>query len=29
MLGTLKLNLRFTKADVPLSLGTGRTTGTP
>ena len=28
MLGTLKLNLRFTKADVPLSLGTGRTTST-
>ncbi len=26
MLGTLKLNLRFTEADVPLSLGTGRTT---
>ena len=26
MLGTLKLNLRFTKADAPLSLGTGRTT---
>jgi cytochrome P450 len=25
MLGTLKLNLRFTKADAPLSLGTGRT----
>jgi cytochrome P450 len=24
MLGTLKLNLRFTKADPPLSLGTGR-----
>ena len=28
MLGTLKLNLRFTKADPPLSLGTGRTAGT-
>ena len=28
MLGTLKLNLRFTKADAPLSLGTGRTTTT-
>jgi cytochrome P450 len=28
MLGTLKLNLRFTKAAAPLSLGTGRTTGT-
>ncbi len=28
MLGTLKLNLRFTKADAPLSLGTGRTTST-
>ena len=26
MLGTLKLNLRFTKADPPLSLGTGRAT---
>ncbi len=26
MLGTLKLNLRFTKSDPPLSLGTGRTT---
>jgi len=26
MLGTLKLNLRFRKAEVPLSLGTGRTT---
>jgi cytochrome P450 len=26
MLGTLKLNLRFTKAEKPLSLGTGRTT---
>ena len=26
MLGTLKLNLRFAKADTPLSLGTGRTT---
>ena len=25
MLGTLKLNLRFTKAKTPLSLGTGRT----
>jgi len=25
MLGTLKLNLAFTKADTPLSLGTGRT----
>ena len=25
MLGTLKLNLRFTKAETPLSLGTGRT----
>jgi len=24
MLGTLKLNLRFTKSDTPLSLGTGR-----
>jgi cytochrome P450 len=28
MLGTLKLQLRFTKADVPLSLGTGRSSGT-
>ncbi len=28
MLGTLKLNLRFTKAETPLSLGTGRTTST-
>ena len=28
MLGTLKLNLRFTKADTPLSLGTGRTSST-
>ncbi len=28
MLGTLKLNLRFAKADAPLSLGTGRTTTT-
>jgi cytochrome P450 len=26
MLGTLKLNLRFTRSDAPLSLGTGRTT---
>ena len=26
MLGTLKLNLRFTKAAEPLALGTGRTT---
>jgi cytochrome P450 len=26
MLGTLKLNLRFTKAETPLTLGTGRTT---
>ena len=28
MLGTLKLNLRFTKAERPLALGTGRTTST-
>ncbi len=28
MLGTLKLNLRFAKAMTPLSLGTGRTSGT-
>lgn len=28
MLGTLHLNLRFTKSDTPLSLGTGRTTTT-
>ena len=28
MLGTLKLNLRFTKAETPLSLGTGRTSST-
>jgi cytochrome P450 len=28
MLGTLKLNLRFTKAETPLALGTGRTTST-
>jgi cytochrome P450 len=28
MLGTLKLNLRFTAAETPLSLGTGRTTST-
>jgi len=28
MLGTLKLNLQFTKAETPLSLGTGRTTST-
>jgi cytochrome P450 len=28
MLGTLKLYLRFTKAEEPLSLGTGRTTST-
>jgi cytochrome P450 len=28
MLGTLKLHLRFTEADTPLSLGTGRTTST-
>jgi cytochrome P450 len=28
MLGTLKLNLRFTKSDAPLSLGTGRTSST-
>ncbi len=28
MLGTLKLNLRFTRAEKPLSLGTGRTTAT-
>jgi cytochrome P450 len=27
MLGTLKLNLRVTRAEVPLSLGTGRTSG--
>jgi cytochrome P450 len=26
MLGTLKLNLRFTRSDPPLSLGTGRAT---
>jgi hypothetical protein len=24
MLGTLKVNLRFTKADQPLSLGSGK-----
>lgn len=28
MLGTLKLNLKFTRADTALSLGTGRTSGT-
>jgi cytochrome P450 len=28
MLGTLKLNLRFAKAETPLALGTGRTTST-
>ncbi len=28
MLGTLRVNLRFTTSDPPLSLGTGRTTGT-
>jgi cytochrome P450 len=27
MLGTLKLNLRFVKADTPMTLGSGRTTG--
>jgi cytochrome P450 len=28
MLGTLRLNVRFREAETPLSLGTGRTTGT-
>jgi hypothetical protein len=28
MLGTLRLNLLFTRATTPLSLGTGRTPGT-